>query len=136
MPIMEWNDKLSVGVTQFDNEHKQLVSMVNELYDAMQAGRGKETLGKILTGLIHYTKTHFANEERLLKQHSFAEFTAHKAEHDALAKQVLEVEQKFKTGGSAALSMEVLNFLKNWLLKHIMGTDKHYGPFLNGHGVK
>lgn len=136
MPIMQWSDKLSVGVAQCDNEHKQLVAMLNELFDSMQAGHGKEALGTILGRLISYTKTHFANEERLLKQHNFAEFVAHKAEHDALAKQVLDVEAKFKAGATSALSMEVMNFLKNWLLKHIMGTDKHYGPFLQARGVR
>ena len=84
MPLMEWNDKLSVGVAQFDNEHKKLVAMVNELFDAVQGGHGKEALGKILDGLIAYTKTHFANEERYFQQHGYADYAQHKAEHDAL----------------------------------------------------
>lgn len=89
MPLMEWNEKLSVGVQQFDSEHKKLVGMVNDLFDAVQAGRGKDILGPILDGLIGYTKTHFANEERYMTQHGFPGLAAHKAEHDALAKQVL-----------------------------------------------
>ncbi|MBP2290441.1 bacteriohemerythrin [Azospirillum rugosum] len=136
MPLMEWNDKLSVGVTQFDNEHKKLVAMVNELFDAVQAGRGKDALGKILDGLIAYTKTHFANEERYFQQLGYPDLAAHKAEHDALARQVLDVQQKYHSGATATLSMEVMNFLKNWLVKHIQGTDKKYGPFLNGKGIK
>ena len=136
MPLMEWNEKLSVGIAQFDNEHKKLVGMVNNLFDAVQAGRGKEQLGPILDGLISYTKTHFANEEKYMTQHAFPEMAAHKAEHDALTKQVLDVEKKFRAGATAVLSMEVMNFLKNWLVKHIMGTDKHYGPYLNARGVK
>ena len=136
MPLMEWNEKLSVGITQFDNEHKVLVGMVNDLFDGVQAGRGKDLLGPILDGLINYTKTHFANEERFMTLHKYPNFEAHKAEHDALAKQVLDVQAKYKSGASAALSMEVMNFLKNWLVKHIMGTDKTYGPFLNSKGVK
>lgn len=136
MPLMEWNDKLSVGIQQFDNEHKRLVAMLNELFDAAQGGHGKEVLGKILDGLITYTATHFANEERYMKEHKYADYAAHKAEHDALAKQVLDVQARYKAGASAALSMEVMNFLKNWLGKHIQGTDKKYGPFLNDKGIK
>lgn len=136
MPMMEWNPKLSVGVKQFDDEHKRLVSMVNDLFDAVSAGRGKDVLGPILDGLLSYTKTHFANEERFMSQHKFPNFAAHKAEHDALTKQVLDVEKKFKAGSSSVLSLEVMAFLKNWLLKHIMGTDKGYTTFLNEHGVK
>ena len=136
MPLMEWNEKLSVNVKQFDDEHKRLVGMVNDLFDAVQGGRGKDALGSILDGLISYTKTHFANEERYMKQHSFPAFAAHKAEHDALTAQVIDVQKKYNSGATAALSMEVMNFLKNWLGKHIQGTDKKYGPFLNDKGIK
>lgn len=136
MPLMEWSEKLSVGVTQFDNEHKKLVGMVNELFDAVQGGHGKDVLGKILDGLISYTKSHFAGEERYMTQHGYPGLIAHRAEHEALTKQVLDVDKKFKAGATAVLSMEVLNFLKNWLIKHILGTDKSYGPFLNSKGVK
>ena len=136
MPMMEWNDRLSVGITQFDNEHKRLVGMVNDLFDAVTAGRAKDVLGRILDGLITYTKTHFANEERYMTQHNYPGLAAHKAEHEALAKQVLEVQKKFHTGATAVLGMEVLSFLKSWLVKHIQGTDKNYGPFLNAKGLK
>lgn len=136
MPLMEWNDKLSVGVAQFDTEHKKLVAMVNELFDAVQGGRGKDALGSILDGLIAYTKTHFANEERYMQQHGYADFATHKAEHEALAKQVVGVQRKYHSGATPTLSMEVMNFLKNWLIKHIQGTDKKYTPFMNAKGVK
>lgn len=136
MALMEWSDRLSVGITQFDNEHKRLVGMVNDLFDAVQAGKGKDALGRILDGLITYTKTHFANEERYMTQHGYPDLPAHKAEHDALAKQVLDVQAKYRAGASAVLSMEVMTFLKGWLVKHIQGTDKKYGPFLNAKGIK
>lgn len=136
MPLMEWTEKMSVGVTQFDNEHKKLVAMVNELFDAVQGGRGKDALGKILDGLIAYTKTHFANEERFMQQHGYPDMAAHRAEHEALARQVAEVQQKYHSGATATLSMEVMNFLKNWLVKHIQGTDRKYTTFFNAKGMK
>lgn len=136
MPLMEWSEKLSVGVSQFDEEHKKLVGMVNELFDAVQAGRGKEKLGPILAGLINYTKTHFANEERYMAEHKFAGLKAHKEEHDKLTKQVVEIQAKFEGGAAAALSVEVLNFLKNWLIKHILGTDKAYSVVAGGKASK
>jgi hemerythrin len=136
MPLMEWSEKLSVGIKQFDDEHKRLVGMLNDLFDAVNSGRGKDVLGSILDGLISYTRTHFANEERYMEQFKFPGLTTHKAEHEALTRQVLDVQAKYRAGQAAMLSMEVLNFLKNWLLKHIMGSDKSYGPFLNGKGLK
>lgn len=136
MPLMEWNQRLSVGITQFDQEHQKLVSMINELFDAVQAGRGKEALGSILDGLIEYTKTHFANEEHFMQKHGYPNLEAHKREHDALTKQVVDIQRKYHSGATAMLSMEVMTFLKNWLIKHIQGTDRQYAPFLQGKGVR
>lgn len=136
MPLMDWGPKLSVGVREFDAEHQKLVGMVNDLFDAMNAGKGKDRLAPILDGLISYTVSHFQHEERLMQQHAFPGYVAHKDEHDKLTHQVADIQQKFKAGATAALSVEVMNFLKNWLIKHIMGTDKAYTAFLNGKGVR
>jgi hemerythrin len=86
--------------------------------------------------LIDYTKVHFAHEEKLMAEHGYPDSPGHKAEHVALAKQVLDVQAKFKSGASAVLSMDVLNFLKEWLLKHIQGTDKKYVAHFKSKGVK
>lgn len=137
MAFMEWNPTFSVGIAQFDEEHKRLVKMLNDLHAAMLKGKGSEVLGAILDGLISYTKTHFANEEKYMVQHQYPDYRAHKAEHDALARKVLAVQAQFKQGGKGAtLSMDVLNFLSDWLVKHIMGSDRKYQPFLSAKGVK
>jgi len=136
MPLMEWNDRMSVGVTQFDAEHKKLISLINDLFDAVQAGRGRDALGGILDGLITYTKTHFANEEANMQKLGYPDLSIHRKEHEALTQQVLEVQRKYHSGATAMLSMEVLTFLKNWLIKHIQGTDKLYGPFFNDKGLR
>ena len=67
MPLMNWTEKLSVGVAVIDDDHKKLVAMVNELYDAMQAGRGKDTLGRILDGLVQYTKVSLCPRGEVLR---------------------------------------------------------------------
>jgi len=135
MPLMTWNEKLSVGVKVLDDDHKKLVGMLNQLYDAIQSGHGKDSLSKTLDGLVDYTKTHFAREESFFAQTQYGASTAHKKEHDDLTKQVLEVQQKFKAGATGCLSLEVMNFLKNWLVNHIQGSDQKYGPHLNSKGI-
>lgn len=134
MALIQWSAMLSVGVTQFDNEHKKLVDMVNNLHDAMKTGKGSDVVGKTLDGLISYTATHFAAEERLMQQHGYPAIDKHKGEHTALVKQALEIQKNFKEG--KALPQNLLQFLKDWLMKHIAGEDKKYGPFLNGKGIK
>jgi len=135
MALMTWTDRLSVGVRVLDDDHKRLVGMLNELYDAMQAGHGKETLGRTLDGLIEYTKLHFAREETLFRQTGYPGAAAHKQEHDALTRQVIEVQQKYAAGAASSLSVGVLTFLKNWLVQHIQGSDQKYRPHLNDKGI-
>jgi hemerythrin len=131
---MEWTERLSVGVTRFDDEHKKLVSLINALFDAVQAGQGREALGNTLDELITYTKTHFVNEESTLKRLGYPDLEAHHKEHEALTRQVIDIQHKYHAGASAMLSMEVMAFLKNWLVRHIQGTDQKYGRFLNDAG--
>lgn len=136
MPLMTWTEKMSVGIGVIDTDHQKLVSMVNELYDGIQAGKGKEKLGSVLDALVDYTKMHFAREEKFFAQTAYPEAAAHQKEHAALTKQVADVQGKFKAGATSTLSLEVMNFLKNWLITHIQGTDKKCVPHLHQKGVK
>jgi hemerythrin len=84
---------------------------------------------------VQYTKVHFAREEKFFAQTGYAGSAAHKQEHDTLTQQVLDVQQKYMSGASAALSIDVLRFLKNWLINHIQGSDQKYRPHLNAKGI-
>lgn len=135
MSFMEWSDRMSVGVKLLDTDHQLLVKMINELYDAMKAGHGKDSLGKTLNSLVHYTKVHFAHEEKFFVQTGYPAAADHKKQHDQLTHQVIEIQQKYQNGATSLLSVEVLDFLKDWLVNHIQGSDKNYGPYLNSKGI-
>ncbi len=136
MPLLEWNENLSVGVPSVDEQHKTLLGMLNELYDAMQAERGQAVLGKVLNELAGYTVYHFQYEESLFAQTSYAGAPEHKKEHDDLTKLVQEVRRKYEAGATPALSTEVLNFLRQWLFVHITSSDRKFGPHLNSMGIR
>lgn len=134
MPIITWTPSISVSVAEFDAQHKKLIDYINELFDAMKVGKANDVVGKILANLITYTKLHFANEEKNMVKFSYPEYAQHKAEHDALTSKVIEFQDKFNRG-QVTVSIELMNFLKEWLTKHITGTDKKYGPFFNQNGL-
>ncbi len=134
MALMEWNPALSVKVKKFDDQHKRLIELINQLHDSMKAGHGNDMVGTVLQSLITYTATHFKEEEKVMQANGFPEFASHKAAHDALVKQVLELQQKFQSG-NAALTLSVMSFLKEWVVTHIQGTDKKYGVHLNAKGI-
>jgi hemerythrin len=135
MPLMQWNDALSVKVKEIDTQHKNLVGYLNDLHFAMSQGKGKEVLQSLLVRLVAYTQVHFAAEEKYMKQWSYPGYVAHKGEHEAFVKKVAEFQTKFEAG-QVALSIEVVTFLKDWVANHIQGTDKKYGPFFNKNGLK
>ena len=134
MALLAWNDTYSVKVRQFDDQHKKLIILINQLHDAMRVGKGGDVVGEVLKSLIDYTSTHFAAEERLMKMHSYPEYEAHKKEHNQLVVQVLDI-QKSMSSGQRPLTMNVMSFLKEWLVKHIQGDDRKYGSYLNSKGV-
>ncbi len=134
MPLLTWNDNYSVNIKQFDDQHKKLIDLINQLHDAMKIGKGGLILSQVLKALITYTGSHFADEERLMKLHNYPNYEEHQKEHNLLVSQVLDM-QKNLLEGKIPLTQSIMNFLKEWLEKHIQGEDKKYGPFLNGKGV-
>jgi hemerythrin len=135
MAFYEWGSEYSVGVLRMDMQHKKLIQFLNDLYEALQEGRGRDTLREVLNGLVLYTKTHFAEEEKIMQQYGFPGFEEHSKKHDGMTLKVLEIQKKFNAG-EISNPIQITNFLKDWLKKHIMGTDKQYGVYLNQKGIR
>jgi len=135
MAFLVWTDTLSVGVLELDNQHKRLVALINELNEAMKVGKSKDTLHKIFDDLVNYTIHHFSYEESLLQKASYVNYATHKREHDELTKKVKVLRDDFLSG-KMMISIEVRDFLKEWILNHIQKTDKMYSSALNEYGIK
>jgi len=135
MALIQWSDSLSVNVGEIDRQHQKLIAMINELNDAMRQGKGKEIVAKIINGLITYTGTHFKFEEQYFDKFGYPDKDNHKKAHSDFVRKVSD----FKTGyasGKVGLSMDIMNFLSDWLQTHIKGTDKKYSAFFNEKGLK
>ena len=123
MSLFAWTDDLKVGHRGIDDDHQKLVAMVNELHDAMQAGRGNDVVGKVLDKLVVYTGEHFAREEVEMQRIKYPRYLAHKQEHDKLLAEVGALQKSFASG-QAMLTLKVSKFLRDWLLTHIKQTDQ------------
>lgn len=134
MALIEWSDSLSVNVTTFDNEHRKLIDMINDLNDAMKNGKSNDVLGEIISRLIDYTGRHFKSEEQYFAQYGYPNADAHRKEHQELVKKVVDIQERFNSG-QMALSIEVMNFLRDWLRSHIKKSDKAYTTFFNDKGL-
>jgi hemerythrin len=130
MPFAEWGDEFSIGIEEFDADHKKLIGMLNSLKKAMDAGNAYEELGRVLAGLKLYMSFHFAHEEELLRQINYPDYEAHRREHQAFAETVEEIHRDFRIRVSDALPGQVLEFLKNWLYEHSLGADRAVAEYL------
>jgi hemerythrin len=133
--LIQWNDSFSVNVGEIDKQHQKLIGMINDLNDAMRQGKGKAVLGKIISGLMNYTTTHFITEEKYFDKFGYPEADIHKKAHTEFVKKVSEFKNEFEKS-NITLSIQVMDFLSDWLKKHINGVDKKYGPFFNEKGLK
>lgn len=135
MSFMAWEDRFSVGVASIDTQHKKLIDLINELHDARLKGKSGEALTHIFGELATYTVDHFAHEEKLFDQTKYPATATHKAEHDALRTKVRELQAAME-GQKFPFTMELMDFLREWLQKHILGSDKGYSSHLTSAGIR
>lgn len=134
MAYLAWDEKYSVGVKEIDSQHQKLIELINELHEAMKLGKGKDIMSQVLQSLIDYTATHFGTEEKYMTAFKYPQFSSHKLEHEKFVKKVLDFQKDYNSG-KLALTLDVMAFLKDWLVSHIQGTDKKFGPFFNEKGL-
>jgi hemerythrin len=130
MPIIQWTPDFSVGVGSIDTDHKVLISLINQLDDAIRGGEPKQTVSRVLDALLDYTNYHFAREELLMRACAYPDIEAHARTHATLRAQVHDIRNRYRRNAESIRAREVLAFLKNWLTAHIIGRDKLYAPFM------
>lgn len=135
MALIDWSPKMSVGIASIDADHRKLVVLVNDLYEAMSVGEGSKVLDRVLDELIQYTRTHFVREEGLFRTHGYEHEAEHKAEHDKLLRTVDDLRRRVDAGERVS-PVATGSFLKQWLTEHIQGSDMAYSAFLISRGVR
>lgn len=126
--MINWNSEYSVNHPEIDKEHQSLFKLLNEFYRELQAGSSKEKMAGLIKGLLDYSKIHFSNEEEYMHSIGFPEVEAHKSEHDAFIQKATDFYNKYNSG-RLLLSLEVTNFIKEWIANHIKTQDKKYAVF-------
>ncbi len=133
--MINWNETYSVGIQSIDNQHKELISLLNQLLEAMKHGEANAVSNQILFDLEKYTLLHFQKEEFFFKKFKFAGSQAHIAEHQSFIKKVAALKSDLKSGKYIP-NVELLQFLKNWVEHHILVIDKEYSECFRQNGLK
>ncbi len=129
MGYLKWSNRYSVHIVEIDEQHKKLINLINEMYDAMQAGKGREIIDIVLDEFVDYTVFHFNTEERLLRQHGYPNYDDHKDMHDHIAKKARELKKTLDKRNKPS-SIDVMLLMTNWLNTHILEEDRKYVPYI------
>ncbi len=125
MPLIDWTDKMSVGVEEIDEQHKKLVGIINHLHDSLKTNSYKEELKIIFMELIDYTKYHFEAEEKIMAEAGYEDLESHKKQHQKFVNKLLRMKDRCYMG-KEEISVELSSFLSSWMLGHILRSDKDY----------
>ena len=127
--FVKWTNRLDVHIPEVDSQHRQLCQYINELYNAMKANRTNSEIQNIMKKLRDYTAKHFNDEEKLFETTGYPATAEHKDVHNKFVAKIDEFESQLEKG-TATVSMDLLTFLKDWLINHIAGMDPTYVPYV------
>jgi len=128
MEKITWDEHFSMGIDEIDRQHKQLVKMVNEMLDLGGVTVTSEKVSDVLTRMTEYADYHFSSEEKLMQSSGFPEFKAHALEHAAFMRKTAELAMGTMQEHQA-VPQELLAYLKEWLVNHILESDMRYKPY-------
>ncbi|WP_429071615.1 bacteriohemerythrin [Aeromonas dhakensis] len=132
--LLHWNEAFMVQVPSMDNQHLGLFEAMNRLYQAVIDKSPAQLRKQRLDELLKLAIQHFADEEQVMEQVGYPELRRHKEEH---ARLLAELDTLMQRNGpdDEEFNMELLVFLKNWLLNHISKVDKQYSGSLRQAGI-
>lgn len=127
--MIQWNAGFEVGYGTIDSQHRQLVDILNVVMDGLKKPTGDIATQTALKRLIDYTKSHFSTEDNLMVEHKYPDIAAHRKQHSDLIAKVDALHADVKAG-KQLVGPKTVMFLQNWLVEHILKTDKKLATFL------
>jgi hemerythrin len=127
--LLQWQEEYSVGVKELDDQHQNLLNIINSLLSEKEDEFDQNKLSIAISAMIHHAYIHFATEEQYLAQANYPDFKPHVLDHVGFIMKTLELSLKVKDG-TRENRLELLSYLKNWYSSHVLGIDRQYIPYL------
>jgi hemerythrin len=126
-----WTKDCSVGHPQVDDQHRKLFDAANRLFDAMKAGQGREVVGPLISFLADYVDKHFKAEEALMASSGYQDTWRHQGEHQAFVETFQKLAAQYeREGAGPVLSIQLQRTVSDWLMDHILKSDRRLGLHL------
>jgi hemerythrin-like metal-binding protein len=132
---LEWSHELSIGNNEIDEQHRELMNLLNTLQSSALEGADQAHLEKELEKLISHTALHFQEEERAMRAVGYPDVDRHTREHESLEGVALNFQRQFSEY-RISLDDFLMRFLRNWLTEHIRTLDTDFGTYLTGKNVQ
>ena len=129
MEFITWQDSMSVGIPVIDQDHKIIMRLINFSHRQLIEHHEEKVLSSALNALIDYTLYHFAREELVMKACDYPSIGEHEKLHQDLTKQVADIAHRYHEDSSSIEPEIFLEFLKNWLINHILKQDMKFKPY-------
>jgi hemerythrin len=130
-----WTDDFSVGVVEMDRQHKKLIAIINRLIHEPEATTHSETVSELLSGMINYAREHFRDEEALMSEHGCPFKDRQAEQHIAFIQKTVDFCSAVEVGVDIVPQV-MAEYLKDWLIHHILEQDMKYRLFFLDRGIK
>jgi hemerythrin len=122
MSLMQWKPQYSVGVESMDDEHREMIGLINDIYDKLESDPDADQIEQCLGDIFSTISMHFALEERLMRKSNYAEYQPHKDDHEKLLDQIRDLMDDFATD-TAAGATRLEQGLSDWFAGHFSTFD-------------
>ena len=122
LPLLAWKPEYALGIADVDHEHREVFDLINDLHSSLFEPESETTVTDFLGELFTKVSSHFALEEKLMRDGRYASFPAHKADHERLLDEIRDLMDDYEDGGHVDLDRFAVE-LERWFSVHFSTHD-------------
>ena len=128
--FVSWDSSYDVKIEIVDKQHRHLVALMNELYNACLGEKGalEQKFRDVMKELVDYVLVHFKDEERIMEAINYPKLKEHQQKHQDFVKTMLGSVNAY-TSGKQFVPNTFVRFLRDWLFNHILIEDKELSRY-------
>jgi hemerythrin-like metal-binding protein len=131
---LDWTADFELGIQEMDEQHKQLIDLVNTMHASLKQGKNKKEVKDNIRSFVDFASYHFGNEEQYFEQFAYDNAKEHTQEHKAFVKEILQFQSDYSANKIKFLD-DLMPYIKKWLHKHFSITDKKYAILFKQNGL-